>query len=224
MAIFVAGQAYTVVGIYHDVLRRPEVMAAAIVPYSVAGRVNAATADLRLERVVLVETAPGAAQLIGRQAPLALRPEAPAELRAIAPPDPRTLRREIEASTTRSTLLISGVALLMGTVSIGNAATAGIAARTPEIGLRRAVGARRRHIFVQLVLETAVLGCLGGTVGALLGILTTSLVSLLNGWTPVIELRSAVFACAISIVAGLLAGLIPAARAAAVPPVQALQR
>ncbi|MEV0004579.1 ABC transporter permease [Micromonospora sp. NPDC050980] len=224
VAIFVADSAYTVVGIYSDVLRRPEAMSAAIVPYSVGSSLRLTAGGQPVKRDVLVETAPGAAQLIGRQAPLALRPEAPAELRVVAPPDPRTLRREIESSTTRSTLLISGVALLMGTVSIGNAATAGIAVRTGEIGLRRAVGARRRHVFGQLLLETTVLGGLGGAIGTLLGVLATSIVSVVNGWTPVIEIRSAAVACTISTVAGLLAGLVPAARAARVPPVQALQR
>ncbi|KUJ48873.1 hypothetical protein ADL17_07715 [Micromonospora maris] len=224
VAVFVADQAHTVVGIFDDVVRRPEAMAAAIVPYSAAERLNQSGGSQPAKRDVLVETSPGAAQLIGRQAPLALRPEAPAELRAIAPPDPRTLRQEIEGSTTRTTLLISGVALLMGTISIGNAATSGVAQRTGEIGLRRAVGARRRHIFGQLVLETTVLGWLGGGVGALLGVLTISIVSVVNGWTPAVEIRSAVFACTASTIAGLLAGLVPAARAARIPPVQALQR
>jgi putative ABC transport system permease protein len=53
------------------------------------------------------------------------------------------MRREVEDSVARSTLLLSVVALFIGTVSIGNAATAGIAARTPEIGLRRAVARSR---------------------------------------------------------------------------------
>ena len=224
VAVFVADQAHTVVGIFNDVVRRPEAMVAAIVPYSAAERLNQSGGSQPAKRDVLVETSPGAAQLIGRQAPLALRPEAPVELRAIAPPDPRTLRQEIEGSTTRTTLLISGVALLMGTISIGNAATSGVAQRTGEIGLRRAVGARRRHIFGQLVLETTVLGGLGGGVGALLGVLTISIVSVVNGWTPAVEIRSAVFACTASTIAGLLAGLVPAARAARIPPVQALQR
>lgn len=232
IAVFLDGNAYTVMGIYDDVVRRPEAMAAVIVPYSVAAKLSRATAEAEgpekaegsQKRDVLIKTAAGAAQLIGRQAPTALRPEAPTDLRAIAPPDPRTMRRDIEASITDSTALISAVALLIGTVSIGNAATAGIAARTPEIGLRRAVGARRRHIFLQLILETAALGALGGVVGVLLGVLTTAVVSLVNGWVPVIEVRSALGACLASSVAGLLAGLIPAARAVRIPPVQALQR
>jgi putative ABC transport system permease protein len=225
VAVFVDGRAYTVIGVYRDVARRPEALAAAIVPYSVADQlVSPLSAGDEPQRDILIETKPGAAQIIGRQAPLAVRPEAAADLQAIAPPDPRTLRREIEASVTRSTILLSVVALLIGTISIGNSATAAIATRTSEIGLRRAVGARASHIFLQLVAETAALGGLGGVVGALLGILTTSVVALLNGWIPVIEIRSALTACAASAAAGVIAGLLPAIRATRIPPVRALQR
>ncbi|GLY07734.1 MULTISPECIES: ABC transporter permease [Actinoplanes] len=220
VAVFLDDRAYTVMGIYRDVARRPEAMAAVIMPYAVATALSDSTAAPD----VLIETAPGAAQLISRQAPLALRPEAPADLRATAPPDPRTLRDDVESSVTESTVMISAAALLIGTVSIGNAATAGIAARTGEIGLRRAVGGRRRHIFLQLILETGALGALGGTIGVFLGVLATCVVSLANGWTPVIGISSALAACAVSTVAGMLAGLIPATRAARIPPVQALQR
>ncbi|WP_433298163.1 ABC transporter permease [Actinoplanes sp. CA-030573] len=224
VAVFLGGRAYTVMGIYHDVGRRPEAMTGVIVPYSVATTLPGAETAGTAHPDVLIETSPGAAQLIGRQAPLALRPEAPTELRAIAPPDPATLRQEIESNVTRSTALLSAAALLIGTISIGNAATAGIAARTQEIGLRRAVGAGGKHIFLQLILETAALGALGGTVGVGLGILTTCVVSLANAWTPVIGLSSAFAACGVSALAGLLAGLIPATRAARIPPVRALQR
>jgi putative ABC transport system permease protein len=223
VAVFVGDRAYTVMGIYRDVGRRPEAMAAAIMPFAVAADLPGAV-DGNPELDVLIEAAPGAAQLIGQQAPLALRPEAPGELRAIAPPDPGTFRREIESNVTRSTGVISAVALLIGSISIGNAATAGIAARTQEIGLRRAVGARRRHIFLQLVLETAALGGLGGAIGVILGVLATCVVSLINAWTPVLAISAALGACAASTVAGLLAGLIPAVRAARIPPVRALQR
>jgi putative ABC transport system permease protein len=83
---------------------------------------------------------------------------------------------------------------------------------------------RARHIFLQLVTETALLGALGGAAGARLGVLTVSVIALADTWTPVIDLRSALQACAASTAADLLAGLIPAARAVRIPPVQALQR
>lgn len=224
VAVFLDGRPYTVIGIYDDVARRVEALAAVIIPYSVADGLDHSGATAQPERDVVIATAPGAAQVIGRQAPLAIRPTSPDEVRAIAPPDPRTLRREIEGDVARSTILLSVVALLMGTISIGNAATAGIAARTSEIGLRRAMGGGRRHIFLELVTETSALGGLGGAGGAMLGMLITSLVSLANGWTPVIDLQWAAVACAVSTFAGTLAGMAPAARAVRVPPVQALQR
>ena len=224
MAIFIDGRPYTVMGIYDGVARRDEAMAAVIVPYRLGESIVTAGAGAEPVRDLLIETRPGAAQTIGRQAALAVRPDAPEELRAIAPPDPRTLRREIEGDLTSATMLLSLVALVIGTVSIGNAATGAIAARSAEIGLRRAVGARPRHVFLQLIAETSMLGALGGAVGALLGVLTVSVIALVNAWTPVIDLRSAGVACAAGTAAGLLAGLIPAARAVRIPPAQALQR
>lgn len=224
VAIFINGRPFTVMGIYDNVARRDEAMAAAIVPYSLGEAFAANSTSGPAVRDVLIETRPGAAQTIGRQAALSVRPEAPEDLRAIAPPDPRTLRREIEGDLTRSTMILSFVALVIGAISIGNAATAATAARASEIGLRRAVGARQRHVFLQLITETSILGGLGGATGAVLGILTVSTVALVNRWTPTIDLRSTLVACAASAAAGLLAGLVPAARVARSAPVQALQR
>jgi putative ABC transport system permease protein len=224
IAVFINGRAFTVMGTYDNVARRDEAMAAIIVPYSLGEAIAANSASGPPTRDVLIETRPGAAQLIGSQAALAIRPEAPDDLRAIAPPDPRTLRREIEGDLSRSTMVLSFVALVIGAISIANAATAATAARASEIGLRRAVGARQRHVFLQLIAETSMLGGLGGATGALLGTLTISTVALINQWTPTIDLRSTFVACAASMAAGLLAGLIPASRAVRIPPVQALQR
>jgi len=116
------------------------------------------------------------------------------------------------------------IALVIGAVSIGNAATAGISVRTAEIGLRRAVGGRPAHIFAQLIGETTMLGALGGVLGALVGVCVTSATSLWNGWAPVIDVRIALLASLCCATAGLLAGLLPAARAMRIQPVAALQR
>ncbi len=223
VAVFIADRAYSVIGIFAEVERGTEALLSAIVPARVAERLAAGqTGPVR--RDVLVRAAPGAAQLIGRQAPLALRPEAPDSLRAIASPDPMSLRREVEDQVARLSLLVSAVALVIGAVSIGNAATAGIAARVPEIGLRRAIGGRRVHIFAQLLAETTLVGAFGGLLGTLLGTLTTLVVSLWNSWAPVLDLWVAVRATGLAGGVGLLAGLAPAGRAIRIQPVQALQR
>jgi putative ABC transport system permease protein len=223
IAIFVDDRAFTVAGIFDDVARRPESMLAVLMPASTADRL-VGPEQPPISRDVIVATAPGAAQTIAGQAALALRPQGPDTLTAIAPPDPRTMRLEIEASVSRSTLLLSLVALIVGAFSIANACTASIAARTPEIGLRRAIGARPAHIFVQLLGEATALGTAGGAVGVLIGLATFSVVCLLNRWTPVLDVRSAVLAVSASAGAGLLAGLWPAMSAMRVQPVAALQR
>jgi putative ABC transport system permease protein len=221
VAIFIADRTFTVMGIFDDVVRRPETMANILIPATVA---DGLVGGGQPERDILIATAPGAAQLIGVQAPFALLPESPSDLRAVAPPDPRSLRREIEQNVTRSSLILSIMALIIGAVSIANSATASITTRIPEIGLRRAIGARPAHIFAQLVGETTVLGTMGGLTGVVLGVVTTAVVSLLNHWEPVLDLRLAAGATAASAAAGLLAGLFPAARATRIQPVAALQR
>ena len=224
VAIFIDDRPYVVTGIFDEIERRPEALLAVIVPFSVAEGIGVAPGAPEPERDVVIQTAPGAAALIGGQAPLALHPEGTGALQAIAPPDPRTLRREVEATVTRTSLILSVIALLIGTISIGNSATAAVAARTGEIGLRRAIGCRPRHIFLQLVTETTVLGCLGGTVGAFLGLATTAGVSLWQRWQPVIDLQIAAEAVLAGAVAGLVAGLWPAVRATRIQPAQALVR
>lgn len=220
VAVFIGDRPFTVIGIFADVTHRPEMLLSAVIPAAVADRMD----DGGAERDVVIETAPGAAQLIGSQARLALRPEGPELLRAVAPPDPRTLRRDVESSLTRASLALSLVALLVGSVSIGNSAASAIASRTGEIGLRRAVGARPLHVFSQLVAETTMLGSLGGLGGALLGVFVTSVVALTQGWQPVIDLRAAAITVAASATMGLAAGLLPAIRAMRIAPITALQR
>jgi putative ABC transport system permease protein len=224
VAVFIEDVPYVVIGIFDDVQRRPEALLSVVMPFSVASRIGVAPGAPEPDRDVVVQTAPGAAQLIGGQAALALHPEGADALQAIAPPDPRLLRREVEASVTRSSFILSIIALVIGTISIGNAATAAVAARTGEIGLRRAIGSRPRHIFLQLITETTVLGCLGGTIGALAGMVITAGVSVWQQWQPVIDVTVAAEAVAAGAVAGLLAGLWPAVRATRVQPAIALQR
>jgi putative ABC transport system permease protein len=183
-----------------------------------------ATLAPRLPVDVIISTAPGAAQLIASQAPWILWPERPVALKAIAPPDPQTLRLKIESNVLRTSLILSAVALIIGAVSIANSATAAISVRTSEIGLRRAVGGRPVHVFAQLLGETTALGCLGGVVGAGLGSAAVAALSLWNGWVPVLDVRAAMVAVACSAAIGLIAGLWPARIATRVQPVSALQR
>ena len=222
VAVFIQDRAFTVIGIFDDVARRPETLLAALIPASTAETLIDPAAQP--QRDVVVATRPGAAQTIGAQAPYALHPEEVAVLHVVAPPDPKTLRQEVEGNVQASSLILSAVALVVGGISIANSATAAIAARTPEIGLRRAIGARPVHIFAQLVGETTAIGVMGGIVGVVLGTAALAIISLINGWVPVLSVRDAGVATVASAAFGLIAGLFPAARAMRIQPVMALQR
>ncbi|GAB3445854.1 ABC transporter permease [Actinophytocola sediminis] len=218
VAVFVGDRTHTVIGIYDDVVRHPETMTGVLMPFDTAARLPGTGA----ERDFVIRTAPGAATLIGDQAALALSPEDPRLLVAVAPPD--TPRRAVDHDLARLSLVLSLIALAAGTVSIGIAAMVGVHARAPELGLRRAVGAQPKHIFAQLLAETTVLGWLGGLLGAGAGVLVTVTFALARSWQPVVDLPTVLVASVAGALAGLLAGVLPAWQATRIQPATALQR
>lgn len=220
--IFIGDIPFAVAGIIEDVDRHPEVLSAVVVPAATAAGVW--TAGAIGPRSVIIETLPGAAQLVARQAAVALRPDAPNQLRTIAPPDPKSLRNEVDQDVTRLMLALAGIAIVIGGIGIANSTLLAVLERTPEIGLRRALGATRRHVAVQFLLESSALGTLGGIVGSAVGIFVIVGAALAQQWTPVIEPVVALTAPLLGTMMGLIAGTYPARRAAGVEPVEALRR
>ncbi|MQY36146.1 Macrolide export ATP-binding/permease protein MacB [Streptomyces sp. RB17] len=96
--------------------------------------------------------------------------------------------------------------------------------RTGEIGLRRALGARARHVSAQFLAESGTLGALGGLVGTSLGVLTVVGVALARHWTPVLHPGTVAAAPLVGLATGVVAGLCPAWRASRIEPVEALRR
>jgi len=112
---------------------------------------------------------------------------------------------------------------VVGALGIANVTLVTVLERTAEIGLRRALGAGRRHIAAQFLIESMIVGALGGIVGAAGGILGVVAISVARDWTPVLDGRAAAAAPLAGALVGLLAGLYPAGRAAAMQPVDALR-
>jgi putative ABC transport system permease protein len=117
---------------------------------------------------------------------------------------------------------LASISLLVGGIGIMNIMLASVLERTREIGVRRAVGARRREIIRQFLLEATLISCAGGVVGVIAGVLLSWIIGRLAGWTTVVSLVSIVLAFSVSVAIGLVFGVYPARRAAALDPVEAL--
>jgi putative ABC transport system permease protein len=117
---------------------------------------------------------------------------------------------------------IASISLLVGGIGIMNIMLASVMERTREIGVRRAVGATRRDVIRQFLVETTLITLTGGLAGTIVGVALSQLVASLAGWSTIVTLSSVVVACAVSVTVGIVFGLYPAARAARLDPVYAL--
>ncbi len=218
-AIFIGDTTLAVVGIIEDVAREPELLNAIIIPDGFARQRFALEAPAEVQ----VEVQIGAAELIGGQAAVALSPNDPTQLRVSLPPSPRQVRSSVESDVNALFLVLGGVSLLVGAIGIANVTLVSVLERTGEIGLRRALGATRRHVAAQFLFESAALGALAGLLGTSLGILTVVAVSANREWTPVLDAWLPFVAPVIGAAIGLLAGTYPAWKASATEPIAALR-
>jgi putative ABC transport system permease protein len=118
---------------------------------------------------------------------------------------------------------IASISLLVGGIGIMNIMLATVSERTREIGIRRAIGARRRDIIEQFLIETTVMSSSGGLIGVLLGVAVPPLVSHLSGIPVVIRPWSPIIAFLIAVSIGIIFGVYPARRASMLDPVEALR-
>jgi putative ABC transport system permease protein len=118
---------------------------------------------------------------------------------------------------------IAAISLVVGGIGIMNIMLATVTERTREIGIRRALGARRRDIIIQFLVETVILSGAGGILGVAFGILVPLIVTHFAGMKTIVTLWSPVLAFTISALVGVVFGIYPALRAAKMDPVEALR-
>jgi macrolide transport system ATP-binding/permease protein len=218
-AITIGDDLYLVVGILDGVARQPDLLGAVIIPEGTARRHH----RLASPGLVVIETNIGAASVVSRQIALALRPDNPNTLRIVSPPEPKRVRDAVKSDLNLLFLILGGVSLLVGAIGIANVTLVSVIERTGEIGLRRALGASRRHICQQFLLESSTIGFVGGVLGASLGTLVVVTISAYQSWTPVLDPGTPLLAPVIGGVVGLLSGTYPALRAGRLAPVDALR-
>ena len=146
--------------------------------------------------------------------------------------DDFTIRTQVDigkvqegTSETLTTMLfaIASVSLLVGGIGIMNILLVSVTERTREIGVRMAVGAKRRHIVMQFLIEAMTLSLVGGVLGIVLGITGAKLTTLIAGWPTIISWNVIILAFFFSLVVGLFFGLYPANKAARLNPIEALR-
>jgi putative ABC transport system permease protein len=139
---------------------------------------------------------------------------------------PLALLRQAEATKRTFNIVlgsIAGISLLVGGIGIMNIMLASVTERTREIGIRRAIGAKRRQIVMQFLIETVVLSMAGGGVGIGMGVLIPKLITRFAGMPTVVSLFSLLLSVGISLSVGLVFGIYPALRAARLDPIEALR-
>jgi ABC-type antimicrobial peptide transport system permease subunit len=218
-ALRIGDQLYLVIGILDGAARQADLLGAVVIPEGTAQR------EFRLAspELVEVETDIGATTLIANQVRDALRPDDPGSLRVAFPPEPKRVREAVKSDLDVLFLVLGGVSLLVGAIGIANVTLVSVIERTGEIGVRRALGASRRHIAQQFLVESGAMGFVGGILGASLGTLVVVAVSAHNTWTPVLDPYVPLLAPLVGGLVGVLSGTYPALRAAFLEPVDALR-
>ena len=132
--------------------------------------------------------------------------------------------QEMSTSTNRQLIWIAGISLIVGGIGVMNIMLVTVTERTREIGLKKAIGAKKKRILRQFLTEAAVLTSLGGIIGVIVGIGLAQLLSYIMKTPTAISIPAILIAVVFSMIIGILFGLIPAVKASNLNPIDALRR
>ncbi|MEW9530904.1 ABC transporter permease [Microbispora sp. NPDC049125] len=210
---------FAVVGILGPVPLAPELDRAALIGMPVA---RSALGFDGHPTTLYERSSDSAVDTVGSLIASSIRPDDPAAVSVSRPSDALAAKKAVDQAFTGLLLALGSIALLVGGIGVANTMVISVLERRREIGLRRALGATRRHIRHQFLAEALLLSVLGGLAGAALGGAVTVVIALANGWIPVIPPLVVAAGVGATLLIGGIAGLYPAIRAARTPPTVAL--
>ena len=132
--------------------------------------------------------------------------------------------QQMSEATNTQLIWIASISLLVGGIGVMNIMLVSVTERTAEIGLKKAIGAKKKRILWQFLTESAVLTSLGGIIGVISGIIMAQLISAMTQIPVAISVPAIVIAVVFSMLIGVVFGMLPAVQAANLNPIEALRR
>jgi putative ABC transport system permease protein len=218
--IWLGGMWFYLAGILEPAALAPEIDDSVLVGFPAAERylhfdghpttiyVRAVTSQTEAVQTVLAATAD---------------PESPNEVNVSQPSAALTARAEAKGALNSLFLGLGAVSLLVGAVGVANIMLIGVLERRSEIGLRRSLGATKGQIRTQFLAEAVLLSLIGGAAGVAAGAISTVVYASAKHWTAVVPVSAWAGGLVAAILIGAIAGLLPAIRAAGLPPTEALR-
>jgi len=218
--VWLGDEWFVVIGILEPTPLAPDLDSSALIGYPVAAELFDTTTS---PSTLYVRTVPDQVENVRAVLARSVDPESPDEVDVSRPSDALEARAATDVALRNLLLALGAVALVVGGVGITNVMVISVLERRGEIGVRRALGARRAHIATQFLAEAGVLATLGGVAGVAMGSAVTAIYAGSQDWRVDVPGSALAAGAGIALAVGLLAGVSPAVRAARLDPAEALR-
>ena len=217
VSIWVDGQLMPVIGLFDPGNSGYEFRNSVIVSPGTLQRTG------REQVTYIAETERGYGKAVAKAIPLALKPAEPSQINVETPSDLQSLRASIASDLGLYVGVLSGILLVLASLSAATAMYLSVQSRTAEIALRRAIGSSKWLIARIFLMEGVMLGVLGGSIGACSGMIATIILSLVQGWQAVLSPGFVVLGVGVGALTGLVSSAYPAWVASRKSPADAMR-